>query len=107
MMDVQAFLQANQTGLQLSNQRGPKSTHVSRERQLWCGQVSKFSLQWGGNWWRWDQQKQDVNGQGAGCQMTLPKQQHTQLWYHAWTTDPAEKPHSENEMVPLEEMSFH
>lgn len=45
----------------------------------------------------------------AGCwvPVTLPKQQHTQLWYHARTTDPAEKPHSENEMVPLEEMSFH
>lgn len=28
MMDVQGFLQANQTGLQLSNQRGPKSTHM-------------------------------------------------------------------------------
>lgn len=28
MMDVQTFFQANQTGLQLSNQRGPKSIHL-------------------------------------------------------------------------------
>lgn len=95
-MHVQTFLQANQTELQLSDQRGPKSTHLCPGKgnsDVDRCQNSAYS----------EEGIHGMNGQGTGCQVTLPKQQHTQIII----TDPAEKHHFESEIVPMAEMSFH